>query len=116
MRRFLPTITGLALVAAGIAAIRYDKSGAALYGFPTKEAEGLGMARAAGARDIVMGAMLLAAPKSGRNLLFAVALVSILDVANVNFGSDEPNKLSLAVHASGIFGALVFAMLTPTEN
>jgi hypothetical protein len=116
MKRILPMITGLALIGAGVAAIKYDKAGAELYGFPTNDAGGLGMSRASGARDIVMGAMLLAAPKSGRNLLFAVTLVSIFDVANVGLGSDQPNTFSLAVHGSGIVGLLLFALITPAAE
>ncbi len=113
MKRFFPIFTGLGLIAAGITAVKYDKGGADLYGFPTSDFEGLGMARAAGARDIVMGTMLLAAPDSGRNLLFALTLVSILDFVNVRCGSKNPDTVSLAIHGAGIGSLLLFALLTP---
>lgn len=113
MKRPLPFLTGLVLVGAGVAAMLFPKKGADLYGLPTTDRAGLGFAKASGVRDIVMGAMLLSAPREGRNLMFALTLVSILDAVNVATTSEDPPALSLGIHSMGIVGSIAFALMTP---
>ena len=110
---------GLAFTAVGIGALVAPGVSSTQYGLPTTDPAALALVRAVGARDIVLGAIvLLLLARGERDAVALVLAVSILaaagDATAVLTGRSDANLRHIAVHLGGA-GAL-FAATTLLRN
>jgi hypothetical protein len=114
MLRFLVALLGVGLVAVGIAAVLAPGFAATLYGVDAPTLSASVFVRAAGARDVAIGAILialLARRCDTRTLGIAVlgaTLVPVFDTVSVLQASGM--RLALILHAGSILPMIVIAI------
>jgi hypothetical protein len=105
-------LTGAAFFALGIGALFAPGISSVQYGLPATDRTALALVRAVGARDIVLGiiVLLLLASRNRRALEIALAtsiLAAVGDAAAVSTGRDDAGPRQLAVHLTGAAGLLI---------
>jgi hypothetical protein len=103
---------GIAFIALGIGGMAAPATSAKQYGLPTNDRIALALIRAIGARDLVLGIivlLLLASRDRGAvGLVLAVSvLAAIGDATAVKTGRDDATTRHLAVHIGGAAALLV---------
>jgi hypothetical protein len=104
---------GLAFTLIGLGALFAPHLSSEQYGLPTTDRAALALVRAVGARDLVLGIIvLLLLASRDREALELVLIVSVLaaagDATAVTLGRDDAGPRQLAVHVGGA-GALLVA-------
>ena len=114
MLRFLVALLGVGLVAVGVAAVLAPGFAATLYGVDATTLSATVFVRAAGARDVAIGAILialLARRCDARTMGIAVlgaTLVPVFDTVSVLQASGM--RLALILHAGSILPMIVIAI------
>ncbi len=103
---------GLAFVALGIGALLAPGISSTQYGLPTTDRAALALVRALGARDLVLGFIVLlllaARNRSALELVLGTSvLVALGDATAVRTGRDDAGPAELAVHVGGATALLV---------
>ncbi len=105
----LAGVCGVAFFAIGVGALLAPGISSVQYGLPATDRAALALVRAIGARDVVLGIIvLLLLARRNRGALELVLAASILaaagDAAAVSSGRDDAGPRQLAVHFSGAAG------------
>jgi hypothetical protein len=120
LARKLATLGAAGMIAIGIAGVIAPQRSARGYGIESEDANALAYVRAAAARDVAIGLVLLRASRKGgkkafRTALACAALVPLADMTLVAVNTGDPRRL--AVHAAGLAGiAAVWALATFGES
>ena len=102
--RALSSLAALAFVALGVGALAAPRSSSRGYGLPAGDAVSLGYVRALGARDLVLGLVLLGLLGEPRPLGRSVGLCALIGAADlliVAGGRGRSASKHLLVHALG---------------
>lgn len=111
MRRALAGATALGLAALGAGALVAPRVSASQFGIPTRDPAALAFVRAAGARDLALGGIVLASlrdPVMLRRVLGWVSLVGLCDA--ITLAAARGLRPQHAVHLGG-FAALALLAL-----
>jgi hypothetical protein len=102
----MAALGGFAFILIGFGALFAPATSSAQYGLPTTDRTALALVRAVGARDVVLGLIILLL-LAGRNrgaleLVLGVSILAALgDAAAVSSGRDDAGPAQLAVHIGG---------------
>ncbi len=112
---------GFAFTAVGIGALVAPGTSSTQYGLPTSDPAALALVRAVGARDIVLGALvLLLLARHDRDAVALVLSVSVLaaagDATAVLTGRSDAELRHVAVHLCGAGALLAAAALLRSER
>lgn len=112
---------GFSFVAIGAGAIAAPGFSSGQYGLATADATTLAYIRALGARDLVLGAIILALASGERRealptVLAASALVGAADGTIVFLQRGTAAKQNLAIHAAGFVALIAAAALVRAER
>jgi hypothetical protein len=114
MLRFLVALLGVGLVAVGVAAVLAPGFAATLYGVEATTLSASVFVRAAGARDVVIGAILIALlvrrcdTRTMGIAVLGATLVPVFDTVSVLQASGM--RLALILHAGSILPMIVIAI------
>lgn len=120
LARNLATLGALGMIAVGTTGIVAPDAAARGYGIQPNDDGAIAYVRAAAARDVAIGAVLLRSAISGgrkglRATLACAALIPLADLAIVAAKGGDPRRLLL--HAAGLAGiATVWALATVGES
>lgn len=108
----LAYLAGIALLAVGAGALARPHGLAQSYGLPVEEPNGLNFVRATGARDVVLGAILIAVAYLHDPLALAVVIAAGLALSLADFtiafvGGGGIHR----AHVTHIGGAIAFAVI-----
>jgi hypothetical protein len=99
-------IGGLAFIAIGVGGLLAPGISSAQYGLPTTDRTALALVRAIGARDVVLGIIVLVLlatrNRSALELVLGVSIIAAAgDASAVTTGRDDAGPRELAVHVGG---------------
>lgn len=116
----LADIAAGGLIAVGILGIAAPLPLAASFGLPLRDRSAAGFVRALAARDLALGAVVLAASLRGEGIVLLIAiaaglLISLGDFAISFFGGDRELHRQHVTHIGGAVAfAVILAILIPT--
>ncbi|HEX3464962.1 MAG TPA: DUF4267 domain-containing protein [Candidatus Elarobacter sp.] len=103
--RLLATGTGAALIAVGVGAVVDPKASAAMFGVPV-DGDALVFVRAAGARDAILGAIVVTSGDEGGTLRRVLGLTSLIGLSDgIALAALRGPRWQHALHLGG-FAAL----------
>lgn len=113
---FLTTAIGLTFGAIAVGSFAATKPFAEIYGLPVENDHDIVLYRAVGARDLVLGAIVIAAERSGGTnkqiggTIFLSALAGLADFSLVASAPDS-KKSRLLIHGGGTLGLVMAAAI-----
>lgn len=111
MKPSLPPAVGLALVAIGVGAFLAPRLSSRMLGLPVSDRTGRALVRALGARDLVLGGIVLASldePAVLRRIFGWAAGLGLLDAAVV--ASTHGLRPALLLHVGGAVGVWLLSL------
>ena len=113
--RFAAALGAVGVLCIGAAALRWPRQSTHSYGIPAEDPDTLAYVRAAAARDLVMGGMVLwsAVANDVPAMRAGLAMCVIAPLADVVLAAERRGAIpQLAIHASGIAGIAAALALT----
>jgi len=103
-------LVAIGLIALGTGAVVLPASAAGQFGIPTDDPDALAFVRAAGARDVALGCVLLALPgeQDRRRALGCIAVLGLIDAA-IGLGARGPRPAQ-AIHVAGFVATALIAL------